>query len=70
MELAAHQSPTKLLSDGSKSQLCGELMTRKILRSAKIKKMYNGCGTQVVENNNNNNNNNNLIQFVFIYVQI
>jgi hypothetical protein len=38
MELAAHLSLTELISDWSKRQSCGELKTRKILRSsAKIK---------------------------------
>jgi hypothetical protein len=36
-KLAAHQSFKELLSDWSKRQLCGELMMRKVLRSAKIK---------------------------------
>jgi hypothetical protein len=39
MELAAHQSLTELMSDWSKRQSCGELMTRDILRPANIKKL-------------------------------
>jgi hypothetical protein len=34
MELEAHQSFTELMSDWSRRQSCGELMTRKILRSS------------------------------------
>jgi hypothetical protein len=38
MELAAHQSPTELMSDLSKKQSSGELLKRKFLRSSvKIK---------------------------------
>jgi hypothetical protein len=49
-ELAMHQSLTELMS-WSKKQSCGEVMTRKIFRSAKIRSLQ-----QLMELDNNNNN--------------
>jgi hypothetical protein len=37
MEFAMHQSLMELMSDWSKRQSCGELMTQKILTSANIR---------------------------------
>jgi hypothetical protein len=51
MELTAHQSLAELMSDWSKRQSSGKLMTRKILFISKDKRK-----NTMVDNDDNNNN--------------